>query len=396
MPIAWFPLAAATRWLEIWTAAGLIGAPVLDLLVFPRPVAELSGARRCLRRWSTLCVLLLMLGTAAELVLRASVMSGSGLATGIAAVPTVLLRTHFGHVWVARSIALGVALLLSPVSAQPARAGALALAVGIALSTSLTGHAADWGDLSTSVLSDCVHLVAASAWTGGLLGLALVARCGARAWPPALVAAVARRFSTLAGWCLVAVIGTGIENAWVELGAISALWTTPYGRLLAAKLSLLVPLLALAAVNRYGILPHLDPSHSVSPAARIFRRVFPAAGQVERDAASARLWSQIAREALLAAPIFACTAILGELAPARHSLIHERDRGSMDAFRTPGVLVGEERLVGAAARARQPSPLAFALAGLLLPSCSRGAGVVQDVSREHGRVVIARETRAAR
>lgn len=315
MPLTELLPAAAARWIDLWTTAALIGALILDLLVFPRTAPELLPARRRLRRWSTLCAGLLALGTAAELMLRARVMSGGGLATGLAAVPAVLLRTHFGSVWIARSIALGLVLLLSPVSARRARAVALVLAVGIALSTSLTGHAADWGDVSRSTFFDWLHLVAASAWTGGLIGLGLVALGGEPAWPSPLLATVAGRFSRLSGVCLLAVIGSGGYNAWVELGAVSALWTTAYGRVLAVKLAILVPLIAIGAINRYRVLPGLG---------------------ARQPQGSGQLWSNIAREAFLATLIFACSAVLGESVPARHVLMPEPAHEGMSTSRTAG------------------------------------------------------------
>ncbi|TMJ08356.1 MAG: hypothetical protein E6H02_10090 [Bacillati bacterium ANGP1] len=71
------PMATLVRWLALWATAVLIGGFVLDLLVLPRDAGELAGAHRRLRRWISIAVVLLMIAWAGELMIRATVMSGS-------------------------------------------------------------------------------------------------------------------------------------------------------------------------------------------------------------------------------------------------------------------------------------------------------------------------------
>jgi len=78
-------------------------------------------------------------------VLRARTMGGGGLAQSVRIVPLVLSRTHFGAIWLGRVVALGALLLVATRRGDPARVVALALAAIVALSTALSGHAADWG-----------------------------------------------------------------------------------------------------------------------------------------------------------------------------------------------------------------------------------------------------------
>src|SRR5438093_529518 len=163
--------------------AAVIGCLVLDLLVLPREAGELAVARRRLRMLSAIAIAVLMVATAGELLARTRTMSGGDLAGVRAALPLVLTRTHFGTIWMARVAALSLLLLFSLLPSRPARTTGLLLALGVALTTSLTGHAADWGDRSFTVLIDWSHAVAAGAWTGGLFGLALAVLVDQPSWP---------------------------------------------------------------------------------------------------------------------------------------------------------------------------------------------------------------------
>src|SRR6266545_2136966 len=139
--------------------AAVMGCLVLDLLVLPREAGELAVARRRLRMLSAIAVAVLMVATAGELLARTRTMSGGDLAGVRAALPLVLTRTHFGTIWMARVAALCLLLLFSLLPSPSARATGLLLALGVTLTTSLTGHAADWGDRSFTVLVDWSHAV---------------------------------------------------------------------------------------------------------------------------------------------------------------------------------------------------------------------------------------------
>jgi len=93
----------------------------------------------------------------------------------------------------------------------------------------LTGHSAAGGSHDLATNSLLIHLVAAGLWAGGLLALLVHAMRGGEHADLA-----ARRFSTVALWCFVAMGLSGVLNALVRM-APSDLLTTPYGRLVLAK-----------------------------------------------------------------------------------------------------------------------------------------------------------------
>src|SRR5262249_56246288 len=99
--------------------------------------------------------------------------------------------------------------------------------------------------------ADGLHLIAASAWLGGLLPLALLLAAARR---EEISVALARdatlRFSTLGLISVGALIATGIVNGWILAGSVPALIGTDYGRLLLPKVPLFLALAAVAPLNR--------------------------------------------------------------------------------------------------------------------------------------------------
>lgn len=134
-----------------------------------------------------------------------------------------------------------VALLLAAARRRWSSAVALPL-VGIALAAS--GHAADALPQIVTRTAVFIHGTSIAFWLGALVPLAATLRT------PALP-----RFSRLAPLPIVLLVASGATLAVVQLGSPSALVATSYGRILAAKIALVVVLLAVAAWNRYRLTP---------------------------------------------------------------------------------------------------------------------------------------------
>jgi cytochrome c oxidase assembly factor CtaG/putative copper export protein len=123
------------------------------------------------------------------------------------------------------------------------RSGIFALAVLSILAIlplSMAGHAAGAASHDTAVNSLALHLVSAVIWVGGLIALAMLRPLLGKA-----LAVSVRRYSTLAGWCFVAVAVSGAVNAWIRIGPIGNL-ATAYGALVILKV---VALLALGVAG---------------------------------------------------------------------------------------------------------------------------------------------------
>lgn len=213
---------------------------------------------------------------------------GSGLGTAF------LTRTRAGLLWTLRAAALAVAVPLlwrhgRKAAAAPLAALPLALLVGCVLATSATSHAAALpSNAPVNEALDALHLLAASLWAGGVLGLLV--------WLPGQpVEAVARavgRFSPLAVGSVAVLLAAGTARGLVQLHRLEALWTTRYGGLLLAKVALAIILVGLGAVQRYRIHPRLRAGGGV----QTFQRT-------------------LAFEALLMAAVLAFTGLLTSASP---------------------------------------------------------------------------------
>jgi putative copper export protein len=198
----------------------------------------------------------------------------------------------------------------------------------VAMARSDSGHAADWGDLTWPEVIDWVHLMAGSVWGGGLIALSFVllpATFRLRTGRRRSIAVLAQRFSTLASIALTGVLLTGLYNAWVQLGGMTALWGTAYGRILLGKLLLVMPLVALGASNHYISVPRLRrwsappgpgrPRNLERPQRRASAQGRPRAIRLMH-----RFARKVGAEALFVGGILLCTALLLHGAPARHNM----------------------------------------------------------------------------
>ena len=176
----------------------------------------------------------------------------------------VLLDTEFGRDWLLRLllIALLVGLLAADLRGKQAGRGFLKLAIalvaaGLAGTLAWAGHGIGGAGLGGRIhlAADFVHLIAAAAWVGGLLPLALM--LAAAAGSVTVAHAVSLRFSAYGIVAVSVLFLTGAINTWYLAGSIRALTETDYGHLLLVKVALFLVMLGLATVNRLWLTPAL-------------------------------------------------------------------------------------------------------------------------------------------
>jgi copper resistance protein D len=183
---------------------------------------------------------------------------------------SLLASTQYGRVWIIRvalMALLGGILWLREHERDTKdwwafRLEVTGLAVSILVAQAWMGHssAGEGITLLYQVLVDGLHLLASGVWLGSLPLLALLLSWVQRSDDPGakqIAAEATKRFSTLGLASVSLLILSGLANAWELVGTIPALVGTTYGRLLLAKVSLLLPLLALAAFNLLRDKPHL-------------------------------------------------------------------------------------------------------------------------------------------
>jgi copper transport protein len=252
------------------------GFDVVRFLVFAFILLSVGGAvalarvlaaeSAILRRplWLALAGSSISLGVVSLMAIGLEGAKASGLGLGAAFRASLfedVLDTRFGRVTLARTV---LALLLACIAVLALRGeprterrlgiAALGVGVAIAVTPALSGHAHVAGSLA--VVSDSLHVFAAAVWIGGLAFLLLALwRAGGERW--SLATRAVPRFSLLAVVAVTALLVAGIVSGFLEVRAWRGLWDTTYGQLLLVKVALVVPVLALGALNNRVLVPRL-------------------------------------------------------------------------------------------------------------------------------------------
>jgi len=142
-----------------------------------------------------------------------------------------------GQAWLITTLTAAlVAVLCFAVTNQTALFFVGLAAAGTLVPMALQGHSAGVAGHAMAITSLGLHIVFVSAWLGGLLVLVLLKR----SIEPGRLATVIARYSTIALVSFIVVVVSGVANAVVRLGTWEALYTTPYGILVLAKVALFV------------------------------------------------------------------------------------------------------------------------------------------------------------
>lgn len=237
-----------------------------------------------------------------------------------------VLHTRFGEVEVLRLILLVLVVpvlraVLGPRGAASRRrpgwwaVPALVLGLGLLLTPGLAGHASTAGNPLVGESLDLVHLGGASVWIGGLVLLGMLALPGiAESARPGGLRDIARGFSPLAVWAVVAVVASGTAQSIRQVGSFFALFHTVYGRTLVVKIAMVVVLVGLGVVSRRLTLGHWT-----------WRRRGASRSEPHTEGDSMRrtgvigLRRSVLAECTMVAAVLVATALLVNAAPARQA-----------------------------------------------------------------------------
>jgi putative copper resistance protein D len=258
-------------------------ARIADLLATVSLVG-ISAFARPSRPVATIAFVAALVLPLLRVLLQAGVLAQAGHFPATLAL--VALDTRYGQVMLTRAAIVALWFL-----ARDRRAAVLGLAVLDVAALSLLGHgaASDTPLLGALVLG--LHIGAATVWLAGMAA-ALFGIVKA----PAGVSAL-RGFAPLGLACVSLLAATGLLNLQILTGNIVSAFTGSYGAILIAKLICFGAMLALAAVNRFALLPRLDHA-------------------ADRPAAAAhRAMLALAAETLLGAVVIGLAALRGRAAP---------------------------------------------------------------------------------
>ncbi|HET7459311.1 MAG TPA: CopD family protein, partial [Gemmatimonadaceae bacterium] len=140
--------------------------------------------------------------------------------------------------------------------------------------------------LQWTALVNPLHVLGGGLWIGTLALLALTViplavrgELAPRGAGPTLSQLVAR-FSSLSLGAVSLLVVTGLVTAWRHLKQLSALWTTPYGYALLAKLAVVAVVFLLGAVNWRRVTPRLGADGGAAALSRSSRAELTAAAVV--------------------------------------------------------------------------------------------------------------------
>ncbi len=312
------------RALQYASVALAVGGLAFLLLAWLPGLAIVAGPERAWaraaeafsRRLRTLllaAVIAGLLSAAAGIVLEAAESAG---VSGFDALKSSIIReeltTRFGTIWGLAVIAWAGVGLLVPLLLRGPRGSALALrtaelgATGAAppmarsaaprlvplavplaylvLVPALSGHGSTQSPVALVFSANAIHVAAISVWIGGLAALLFVVPRATRELEPAdrsrLLAATLARFSRVALISVIAILATGLLQAYVLVRHPSALIDTGYGRAVLIKFVLLLALIGIGAYHRRSSIPSMkriaDGGESPGRAGLLLRRALRA------------------------------------------------------------------------------------------------------------------------
>ncbi len=258
---------AALRWVGFAAAAAVFGVLAVDRLVLvplrrrftsPGAAAWHDQSRQRVGRVLRHGALLAAAAGAGVIVHQVWVILGSSELGLGQALTTGVLDSAWGRWGLVRVVALlvvaGVARLGSLERRDVAVTATLATVTAF-VAQAAASHAAGVVHAPFAVTNDVVHLVATSAWVGGLFALHRVLSGPALARPAGVASAALRQFSPYAALGLGVTVATGWFATGEQVRSVDAFVVSDYGRLLIVKILLVAVLAAFGWANRRSLRP---------------------------------------------------------------------------------------------------------------------------------------------
>jgi copper transport protein len=277
--------------------------------MWPRGVANLAVTRLTGVAWM-LAFVTSLLGICLQGAAGGGVGLGSLFDTSLI---SSVVETDYGHALVVRATLLVVLLpvlwLLSRRRLLAVDAAAVLIGLGIVATFIYGGHAHSGRWVAPAMVTDVLHVSAAGVWFGGLCALA-VTFATAKVEDSRFALS---RYIMVAASAIALVVLSGILQSLRQVGTLSALIHTGYGRLLMVKVALVICILIAANTSRRLAGNRLLAETDAPPASRNARRK---ARSADRSALSA-LRKAVSVEIAFAIVVLAVTAALTNTQPAR-------------------------------------------------------------------------------
>jgi putative copper resistance protein D len=230
-----------------------------------------------LRKWPLAIAAIMLLAQLPRPWFLAASMSGSTSFTeNFALIPSILSSTHQGMLWklnILAMLALIIATRWMRRHTKAIYAAAICLCI-VAFVKAASSHAADDGDFSLFEINQWIHILSTALWAGaiiitGLISLPALTRAGhtdTARWSHL------QHISTIATCAIVVILATGLYTANRELaGPLTTLWSSTWGKILTAKIIVVLIALTLGASNRFLCLAKNISTDRLTLSARLLR-----------------------------------------------------------------------------------------------------------------------------
>jgi len=270
------------RWVYFAGQAILVGTPIFIYFVWKRTAKKFKQSYPNIERVDvgiadagiTLGRIAIQAIIAANLMLLITYTMSIGASENLLeSIYVILLKTRFGNIWSIRMLIIFLLLYIlfrqsSPRTNRPRSTGAVTLismfvlGSAILFTTSLTSHNA--GVIfrpELAVLADFTHLLSVSAWIGGLVCLLIFLRLlysmSDSIERSNVLVAIIPHFSQLAIISIAFITLSGLYSMLMQVASFGPLFQTSYGLTLIAKLSTVMLIIILGALNQFNIHSHL-------------------------------------------------------------------------------------------------------------------------------------------
>ena len=264
-----------TRWLNFLALMLMVGSVAFRFGVVHR-ARRLFDEALCLnlddaaRRVAVFAAIIALISNALRLWLQSGSLNGPERMWQSSLLSTMIFHTGWGKAWLAQTVAsLGYLIAVSIKSRDRLESwySAAAFAFVAAATPAFSGHAAAVQQMAiVPVFDDVIHVISASAWLGSLAlllfaGLPAVLRTE-NGFSKA--ATLVNTFSPIALTMAGIAVFTGALNAFVHINAFSEFWTTPYGRVLAVKIGIVIITASMGAYNWKVVSPRLGSAEATA------------------------------------------------------------------------------------------------------------------------------------
>ncbi len=233
--------------LSFFAAFSLIGVLLAISFLLIDKDGKLQESALKLRKSGQLLAGLWLITSVFQIVLTLANILGTtiSVALDLTTLRSFVTQVDLGKFMLFQIVAIAVVLVsLNFVKAVLPSAILLLLSLLALVAPVFQSHSASGGSHALAIGSLVIHVAALSLWVGGIFAIIALEESDRRVALP--------RFSQLALWAAIAVVASGIANAWARLNFASA-WTTLYAQIVIAKVVLTAVLIAMGYRNRKAL-----------------------------------------------------------------------------------------------------------------------------------------------